>query len=139
MFVAKIVPGGQSQRAGLRENDKILKINNKVGHFTPDSSSCLSNAPSTQVPSNVNEAVGFIKKAGRNMLLTIERPDVTQEPGDQHLSVIKFAHDDVRVPEPGREREELQHCVWWGPEQAPVTRGIQLRIRGEAMSCHGQW
>ena len=31
MFVAKIVPGGQSQRAGLKENDKILKINNKVG------------------------------------------------------------------------------------------------------------
>ena len=31
VFVAKIVPGGQSQRAGLRENDKILKINNKVG------------------------------------------------------------------------------------------------------------
>ena len=30
VFVAKIVPGGQSQRAGLRENDKILKINNKV-------------------------------------------------------------------------------------------------------------
>ena len=31
VFVAKIRPGGQSQRAGLRENDKILKINNKVG------------------------------------------------------------------------------------------------------------
>jgi len=62
VFVAKIVPGGQSQRAGLRENDKILKINNKA-------------------PANVNEAVGFIKKAGRNMLLTIERPDATQEQG----------------------------------------------------------
>ena len=86
------------------------------------------------MPSNVNEAVGFIKKAGRNMLLTIERPDVTQEPGDHHVSVIKFAHDDVRVPEPGREREELQHCVWRGPEQAPVPWGLQLRIRGEAMA-----
>ena len=28
--MAKIVPGGQSQRAGLRENDKIVRINNKV-------------------------------------------------------------------------------------------------------------
>ena len=33
VFVAKIVPGGQSQRAGLKENDKILKINNKVSSF----------------------------------------------------------------------------------------------------------
>ena len=38
MFVAKIVPGGQSQRAGLRENDKILKINNKVDYVTDDNS-----------------------------------------------------------------------------------------------------
>ena len=36
VFVAKIRPGGQSQRAGLRENDMILKINNKVGFL------CLS-------------------------------------------------------------------------------------------------
>ena len=33
VFVAKIVPGGQSQRAGLRENDKIVRINNKVGRY----------------------------------------------------------------------------------------------------------
>ena len=29
-FVARVVPGGSSARAGLRENDKILRINNKV-------------------------------------------------------------------------------------------------------------
>jgi len=63
VFVAKIVPGGQSQRAGLKENDKILKINNKV-------------------PSNVNDAVHCIKKAGRNLLLTIERRDATEETGN---------------------------------------------------------
>ena len=47
MFVAKIVPGGQSQRAGLRENDKILKINNKVGHVTDISLfvKCTSSIP----------------------------------------------------------------------------------------------
>ena len=33
VFVAKIVPGGQSQRAGLRENDKIVRINNKVRRY----------------------------------------------------------------------------------------------------------
>ena len=32
--MAKIVPGGQSQRAGLRENDKIVRINNKVRRYT---------------------------------------------------------------------------------------------------------
>ena len=62
VFVAKVVPGGQSMRAGLKENDKILRINNKV-------------------PANVNDAVHFIKKAGRNLLLTIERGDVTEEYG----------------------------------------------------------
>ena len=47
VFVAKIVPGGQSQRAGLRENDKILKINNKVGHVTDISLfvKCTSSIP----------------------------------------------------------------------------------------------
>eukprot|EP00092_Neocalanus_flemingeri_P013003 GFUD01014013.1.p1 GENE.GFUD01014013.1~~GFUD01014013.1.p1 ORF type:complete len:709 (+),score=215.46 GFUD01014013.1:147-2273(+) len=60
-FVAKVVPGGNSQRAGLRENDKILKINNKV-------------------PRDVNDAVNFIKKAGRNMILTIERDDMSESP-----------------------------------------------------------
>ena len=86
---------------------------------------CLSNASSSQMPANVNEAVGFIKKAGRNMLLTIERPDVTGEQGDHHLSDSKFAHDNTREPEPGRECEELQHRVWRGPEPAPVPGGRQ--------------
>ena len=31
--MAKIVPGGQSQRAVLRENDKIVRINNKVRRY----------------------------------------------------------------------------------------------------------
>ena len=65
--MAKIVPGGQSQRAGLKENDKILKINNKV-------------------PENVNDAVHYIKKAGKNLLLTIERPDVTDEPAKTSIN-----------------------------------------------------
>jgi len=69
-FVAKCVPGGNSQRAGLQENDKILKINNKV-------------------PRDVNDAVNFIKKAGRNMILSIERNDVSASPNIErpgHLS-----------------------------------------------------
>jgi len=60
-FVAKVVPGGNSQRAGLKVDDKILKINNKV-------------------PRDVNDAVNFIKKAGKNMILTIERSEETESP-----------------------------------------------------------
>jgi len=60
-FVAKLVPGGNSQRAGLKIDDKILKINNKV-------------------PRDVNDAVNFIKKAGKNMILSIERSEVPTSP-----------------------------------------------------------
>lgn len=60
-FVAKVVPGGNSQRAGLKVDDKILKINNKV-------------------PRDVNDAVNFIKKAGKNMILSIERNEVNASP-----------------------------------------------------------
>jgi len=60
-FVAKLVPGGNSQRAGLMIDDKILKINNKV-------------------PRDVNDAVNFIKKAGKNMILSIERSEVPTSP-----------------------------------------------------------
>lgn len=67
VFVAKVVPGGQSQRAGLKENDKILMINSKVPH-------------------NVNDAVHFIKKAGRSLILSVERPDPHEEAGQGRLS-----------------------------------------------------
>ena len=60
-FVAKVVPGGNSQRAGLKVDDKIMKINNKV-------------------PRDVNDAVNFIKKAGKNMILTIERSEEVDSP-----------------------------------------------------------
>jgi len=60
-FVAKLVPGGNSQKAGLKIDDKILKINNKV-------------------PRDVNDAVNFIKKAGTNMILSIERSEVPTSP-----------------------------------------------------------
>ena len=42
----------------------------------------------TQVPSNVNDAVSFIKKAGRNLLLTIERADVTEDQGEPTIFYV---------------------------------------------------
>jgi C-terminal processing protease CtpA/Prc len=52
----QVVPGGQAGRAGLRANDKVLKINHKE-------------------PRDVNDAVNLVKKAGINLILTIERSD----------------------------------------------------------------
>jgi hypothetical protein len=43
-------------RAGLRENDKVLRINKRT-------------------PRDVNDAVSIIKKAGKEMVLTVGRRD----------------------------------------------------------------
>ena len=42
IFVARVVPGGQAARFGVKENDKIISINNRN-------------------PRNVDDAVGIIK------------------------------------------------------------------------------
>ena len=63
IFVARVVPGGQAARYGVRENDKILTINSKT-------------------PRNVDDAVGVIKQAGSQIKLVVLReedgaPDIT--------------------------------------------------------------
>ncbi|XP_023332393.1 discs large homolog 1-like protein [Eurytemora carolleeae] len=74
IFVARVVPGGSSHRAGLQENDKVLRINKKA-------------------PRDVDEAVNIIKKAGKTLLITVGRkqPDIIQ--GDTkpapRLSVVQ--------------------------------------------------
>lgn len=45
IYVARVVPGGQAQRFGVKVNDKILTINGKT-------------------PRNVDDAVGVIKQVG---------------------------------------------------------------------------
>ena len=54
IFVARVVPGGQAARYGVRENDKILTINGKT-------------------PRNVDDAVGVIKQAGNQIKLVVLR------------------------------------------------------------------
>ena len=56
IFVARVVPGGQAARYGVRENDKILTINAKT-------------------PRNVDDAVGVIKQAGNNIKLVVLREE----------------------------------------------------------------
>lgn len=70
IFVARVVPGGQAARFGVRENDKIMTINGKT-------------------PRNVDDAVAVIKQAGNQIKLVVLReedvPDisVTQEEQEQ--------------------------------------------------------
>ena len=54
VFVARVVPGGMSEKYGLRENDRVLSINNIW-------------------PKSVEEAVGIIKEAGKNIEVLVER------------------------------------------------------------------
>merc|ERR1711899_210711 len=56
IFVARVVPGGQAARYGVRENDKILTINSKT-------------------PRNVDDAVGVIKQAGSQIKLVVLREE----------------------------------------------------------------
>ena len=59
--MARVVPGGQAARFGVKENDKIISINNRN-------------------PRNVDDAVGIIKDAGKSIKLMLLRqeevPDV---------------------------------------------------------------
>jgi C-terminal processing protease CtpA/Prc len=71
IFVARVVPGGQAARYGLKENDKLLTINGKT-------------------PRNVDDAVGVIKQAGNQIKLVVLReedvqqgnPDITIDPAE---------------------------------------------------------
>ena len=56
IFVARVVPGGQAARFGVKENDKIISINNKS-------------------PRNVDDAVNIIKEAGKSIRLMLVRQE----------------------------------------------------------------
>jgi len=75
IFVARVVPGGQAAKYGVKENDKIISINNKT-------------------PRNVDDAVGIIKEAGKSIKLVVVRqeevPDVVV---DDNLSLASESMD----------------------------------------------
>ena len=54
MTLVRVVPGGQAAKFGVKENDKIISINNKS-------------------PANVDAAVGIIKEAGKSIKLVLVR------------------------------------------------------------------
>ena len=111
VFVAKVVPGGQSQRAGLKENDKILGINSKVPH-------------------NVNDAVHFIKKAGRSLILSVERPEPHEDAGRRtptgSVKSFNTAFGGSRPQSPVEDSE--------GEEEALAARQAELRAQEAAIA-----
>lgn len=69
IFVARVVPGGQAQKYGVKENDKIISINNKT-------------------PRNVDDAVQIIKEAGKAIkLVVVRQEDVPDVVHDDNLSL----------------------------------------------------
>ena len=77
IFVARVVPGGQAARYGVRENDKILTINAKT-------------------PKNVDDAVGVIKQAGNQIKLVVLREeDVAADNPDESVERSSLASGEM--------------------------------------------
>jgi len=75
IFVARVVPGGQAQKYGVKENDKIISINNKT-------------------PRNVDDAVNIIKEAGKAIkLVVVRQEDVPDVVHDDNLSLQSESMD----------------------------------------------
>jgi len=76
IFVARVVPGGQAQKYGVKENDKIISINNKT-------------------PRNVDDAVNIIKEAGKAIkLVVVRQEDVPDVVHDDNLSMQSEGMDN---------------------------------------------
>ena len=77
IFVARVVPGGQAARYGVRENDKIYTINAKT-------------------PKNVDDAVGVIKQAGNQIKLVVLREeDVAADNPDESVERSSLASGEM--------------------------------------------
>eukprot|EP00096_Caligus_rogercresseyi_P015176 TRINITY_DN761_c0_g1_i12.p1 TRINITY_DN761_c0_g1~~TRINITY_DN761_c0_g1_i12.p1 ORF type:complete len:675 (+),score=193.11 TRINITY_DN761_c0_g1_i12:203-2227(+) len=63
IFVARVVKDGQAEKYGVRENDKIVSINNKT-------------------PRNVDDAVNVIKSAGNQIKLVVLREEDVPDADD---------------------------------------------------------
>jgi len=75
IFVARVVPQGQAQKYGVKENDKIISINNKT-------------------PRNVDDAVQIIKEAGKSIkLVVVRQEDVPDVVHDDNLSIQSESMD----------------------------------------------
>ena len=72
VFVARVVPGGMSEKYGLRwEEEEIKTVKNSVQLSTRENDRVLS--INNIWPKSVEEAVGIIKEAGKHLEVLVER------------------------------------------------------------------
>ena len=100
IFVARVVPGGQAARFGVRENDKIMTINGRT-------------------PRNVDDAVGVIKQAGNQIKLVVLREeDVDVDGGGHHhrddevAAASEWANDTVDIVRAPQTLFSLFSNIW---------------------------
>ena len=94
IFVARVVPQGQAQKYGVKENDKIISINNKT-------------------PRNVDDAVQIIKEAGKSIkLVVVRQEDVPDVVHDDNLSLQSESMDSgwVSVASDNDSPSDLLNC-----------------------------
>jgi len=150
IFVARVVPGGQAARCGVRENDKIVTINGKT-------------------PRNVDDAVGVIKVAGHQIKVVVLReedvPDIhfegaegEQSMGERDPSWLQntlgqqpisrsgsarsfnttFGRPQVATPSPGPQRAQFGQSLppsqpmMRAPSPSPQSRQQQEFLRQQA-------
>lgn len=109
IFVARVVPGGQAARFGVKENDKIISINNKS-------------------PRNVDDAVNIIKEAGKSIrLMLVRQEEVPDVVIDDNLSLASQEMDSnwmrATIGQPGSRTGSVRSFnTQYGrhsPEQSP--------------------
>jgi len=103
IFVARVVPGGQAQRFGVREHDKILTINGKT-------------------PRNVDDAVGVIKQAGNQIKLVVLR----EEEGGGDVTTDGEG-DRTSMSSRGEEINSSWMAQSLGPGGQPISRSGSAR------------
>lgn len=103
IFVARVVPGGQAARYGVREDDKILTINGKT-------------------PRNVDDAVGVIKQAGNQIKLVVLRAE--DVPGNPDITIEEQERQSVGS---GGEIDSRWMRDSLGGQQAPISRSGSAR------------
>jgi len=120
IFVARVVPQGQAAKYGVKENDKIISINNKT-------------------PRNVDDAVGIIKEAGKSIKLVVVRqeevPDVVI---DDNLSLASENMDSgwmratIGLPgsRTGSVRSFNTNYGRQSPENSPQNSRVQVHNNG---------
>lgn len=119
IFVARVVPGGQAARYGLKENDKLLTINGKT-------------------PRNVDDAVGVIKQAGNQIKLVVLReedvqqgnPDITIDPAEADRASLASQEIDSKWVSIKKDTLLSSRCC---------TLALIAPMHDAAELCQGRW